>query len=159
MAAAERECTGGFMSTSLQKAAVHGQVELVERALECTATNIDAVDSNGETALMIAASNGHNNVLRALCDAGADVTLTNGDGLTAADIASRAGKDACVQLLKREAERRDALEAAIRGIEAQQSGAPLPAAAARPTMPPVEDLMAKMLAEAGVAAGPKESPF
>ena len=37
------ECSGGFQSTPLTKAARFGQVELVATALECTATNLDAI--------------------------------------------------------------------------------------------------------------------
>ena len=86
---AERECDGGFISTSLQKAALTGNVDMLVAALECTATNIDAVDADGCTALMIAASNGHAALVRALCDAGADVSPTNGDGLTAEQLAEQ----------------------------------------------------------------------
>jgi hypothetical protein len=37
------ECSGGYQSTPLMRAARSGQVELVATALECTATNMDAV--------------------------------------------------------------------------------------------------------------------
>ena len=40
---AERSCNGGFQSTSLQRAARHGDASLVALALECSATNLDAV--------------------------------------------------------------------------------------------------------------------
>ena len=64
MEAGERDCAGGFHSTSLMKAARNDQPELVEKALECTANNIDAVGSDGRTALMIAAALGHLRVVQ-----------------------------------------------------------------------------------------------
>ena len=62
---AERECSGGFQLTPLMKAAIHGDVSLVEKALECTALNLDAVGGDGRTALHTAAANGHRNVVQA----------------------------------------------------------------------------------------------
>ena len=53
----ERECSGGFQLTPLMKAAIHGDVSLVEKALECTALNLDAVGGDGRTALHTAAAN------------------------------------------------------------------------------------------------------
>ena len=89
MEAGERDCAGGFHSTSLMKAARNDQPELVEKALECTANNIDAVGSDGRTALMIAAALGHLRVVRALCNAGADLNLVDGNGRSALDAAIR----------------------------------------------------------------------
>ena len=89
MEAGERDCAGGFHSTSLMKAARNDQPELVEKALECTANNIDAVGSDGLTALMIAAALGHLRVMRALCNAGADLNLVDANGHSALDAAIR----------------------------------------------------------------------
>ena len=89
MESGERDCAGGFHSTSLMKAARSDQPELVEKALECTANNIDAVGSDGRTALMIAAALGHLRVVRALCNAGADLNLVDGNGRSALDAAIR----------------------------------------------------------------------
>ena len=79
----ERECSGGHQSTSLMKAARHGQVDLVVTALECTATNLDAVGADGKTALMIACANGHLGVAKAMANAGADIDATDGERRTA----------------------------------------------------------------------------
>jgi ankyrin repeat protein len=96
------ECArGGFMSTSLQKAAQSGDASLVAAALECSATNLDAVDATGRTALMIAAARGHLSVLRALCDAGADVDPLDGNGRDAVAIAEAEGHTACAELCRR----------------------------------------------------------
>ena len=157
---AERECDGGFISTSLQKAALTGNVEMLVAALECTATNIDAVDADGCTALMIAASHGHAALVHALCDAGADVSPTNGDGLTAEQLAERAGHTACIERLHREAIRRQEVWSAIDAVFQAQGGQ------SKPKLPSTsiesmlkDDVMSKLLAEAGLPKGPAESPF
>ena len=80
---AERECSGGHQMTSLQKAALSGDVAALERALECTAANVDAIGADGRTALMIAAANGHVSLVTALCNAGVDMEQIDGEGLTA----------------------------------------------------------------------------
>ena len=154
----ERECGGGFMSTSLQKAAISGDVNGLVLALECTATNIDALDANGCTALMLAAGKGHTALVKALCDAGADTTFTDADGNTAEALAARAGHKACEERIAREAARREAVWSAIDEIHSKRTagGAALPP---RRTMPPMDDMMSKLLAQAGLPSGPAESPF
>lgn len=87
------------------KAAVHGDVSLVERALECTALNLDAVGGDGRTALHTAAANGHRAVVRALADAGCDIDAT-ADGQTAAEIALAAGHFTIFEDLTAEAQKR-----------------------------------------------------
>ena len=149
----ERECSGGFMATSLQKAARSGDVDSLVASLECTATNLDAVDAEGHTALMIAAANGHTALVTALCDAGADTSATDGDGHTAEQIAANAGHAACAARLHKEAGRRASIWAAINGGASGGDGAPSSQA------PRMEDMMAKLLAEAGLPKGPAESPF
>ncbi len=55
------------------------------------ATGVDVLQKQGYTALMIAASNGFDDGIAALLDAGADRTLKTPDGKTAADIATERG--------------------------------------------------------------------
>ena len=143
---AERECGGGFMATSLQKAAHSGDIKSLELALECTATNLDAVDAEGRTALMIAAAGNRIALVRALCDAGADISATNCDGLAAADLATQAGHTECAERLREAASMRAQLLATMTG--SSESAAPK-----------MEDIMAKMLAEAGMPKGCNEAPF
>ena len=106
-ALAERDCSGGFQLTPLMKAAIHGDVSLVEKALECTALNLDAVGGDGRTALHTAAANGHRAVVRALADAGCDIDAA-ADGQTAAEIALAAGHFAIFEDLTAEAQKRAA---------------------------------------------------
>lgn len=144
---AERECSGGFASTSLMKAALHNDVAAVERALECSAVNINAYDAQGRTALMIAAAQGNRDVALALSNAGGDVLLTNADGQTAEEIASQHGHGDTAAAIKADRLRRETIYAAIYESDAPSKGAP------------AADAMAKLLAQAGLPPGAKESPF
>jgi len=55
------------------------------------ATGVDALQKQGYTALMIAASNGFSDAIDALLEAGADKSIALADGKTAADIAKDRG--------------------------------------------------------------------
>jgi uncharacterized protein len=55
--------------------------------------SLDARSPNGSTALMMAARYGNSTVVPVLLKAGADVTLANEQGMTAADFAKRDGRD------------------------------------------------------------------
>mmetsp|Transcript_31747 Transcript_31747/g.38341 ORF Transcript_31747/g.38341 Transcript_31747/m.38341 type:complete len:148 (-) Transcript_31747:126-569(-) len=116
------ECSGGFQLTSLMKAALHGQAELVATALECTATNLDAIGGDGRTALITAAGNGHLGVVKALMAAGCELDVTDLSGLTAAQVAEAAGHVGIADAIKKEQAHRTAIWAAISG-EAPKGGA------------------------------------
>ena len=149
MAEPERACGGGFMATSLQKAAKSGDVKSLVLALECTATNVDAPDADGNTALMIAARNGFFDLVDALCNAGADPTSTDGNGETAEQIATAAGQLKCAARLSRASEQRSNLMTMI-GLAGPEPPKQRTAE---------DDVMAKLLAEAGLPKGPAECPF
>ena len=114
----ERECSGGHQSTSLMKAARWNQLDLVVTALECTATNLDAVGADGRTALMIACEAGHLEVAKAMANAGADIDVQDGAGRTAVDIAAGAGHERVAAMLRAEATKRRAAWDAIVGASA-----------------------------------------
>ena len=114
----ERECSGGHQSTSLMKAARWNQLDLVVTALECTATNLDAVGADGRTALMIACEAGHLEVAKAMANAGTDIDVQDGAGRTAVDIAAGAGHDRVAAMLRAEATKRRAAWDAIVGASA-----------------------------------------
>ena len=143
----ERDCSGGFIATSLHKGALHDQPELVERALECTATNVNAVDAEGRTAVMIAAIRGHRRVCQALCDAGADLEATDGDNLDAATLADLNGHLKCGELLRAAMAKRKEIERLFHGLPKAES------------VSSAHDEMAKLLAAAGLPKVPAESPF
>ena len=86
--------------TALMRAAEEGHVDVVNALLAAKADpNLKAHVSQlttrknadhatgGFTATMFAVRNGHDNVVRALVDGGADLKATNGDGITATSIA------------------------------------------------------------------------
>jgi ankyrin repeat protein len=60
-----------------------GQVEVL-----AAADNVDARDASGMTALMHAVEHGHETVVVALLEAGADISVQDGDGKTALELAS-----------------------------------------------------------------------
>lgn len=73
-------------------------VEGVRMLLKARA-GVNAVDARHRSALMEAASEGHEQIARVLCAAGADVSLTDKRGSTALMEAARAGAVGIVQLL------------------------------------------------------------
>mmetsp|Transcript_23696 Transcript_23696/g.32004 ORF Transcript_23696/g.32004 Transcript_23696/m.32004 type:complete len:170 (-) Transcript_23696:113-622(-) len=101
-----------WQRTSLMIAARHGQFEVVVRALEtsCSQPQLDVVDEHGDTALMIAAREGHTKVVDALISAGADLSVRNMDGKSAAELATT---DDVRKLIKDGEARFAALEKAI----------------------------------------------
>ena len=125
------------------KAATQGSVAMVETALECTATNLDAIDADGRTALMIAATHGHAAVCRALAEAGCDLDARDCDGKRATDLAADA---ACRNVLADEQRKLDMLWSLISGEKTEQEDP--------------EAMMRAMLATAKLGGGlSAESPF
>eukprot|EP00927_Polykrikos_kofoidii_P037016 TRINITY_DN31186_c0_g2_i1.p1 TRINITY_DN31186_c0_g2~~TRINITY_DN31186_c0_g2_i1.p1 ORF type:complete len:276 (-),score=60.85 TRINITY_DN31186_c0_g2_i1:65-769(-) len=81
---------GTWQRTSLMIAARHGQLDVVQRALEtsCSQPQLDSVDERGDTAVIIAARHGHVKVVEAFIKAGADLSIKNMEGKTASDVAA-----------------------------------------------------------------------
>lgn len=84
--------------TPLHYAATGGHVALISLLLEHSAY-IDAESPNRSTPLMMAARYGSEDAVRLLLDEGADPTLRNEQGMTAADFASSAGRSEAVQMI------------------------------------------------------------
>eukprot|EP00928_Gymnodinium_smaydae_P047037 TRINITY_DN31378_c0_g1_i1.p1 TRINITY_DN31378_c0_g1~~TRINITY_DN31378_c0_g1_i1.p1 ORF type:complete len:327 (+),score=80.73 TRINITY_DN31378_c0_g1_i1:85-1065(+) len=105
-----------WQRTSLMIAARHGQADVIARALETScagaASQLDAVDEAGNTALMIAAREGHAEVVEVLAAAGADLSLVDVQGRTAAELAST---EEVRKALKAASDRYDSLVAAVLG--------------------------------------------
>lgn len=135
-----------FQLTSLMKAAVHGDVRAVRETLGSTSANLDAVDAQGRTALIIAARGGHEGVIRELLAAGADCEPVDSDGHTAATVAADAGHDAAARLITSEVTRRAALRDAVLSRAGGSSS----------TAGSIAALLAKA---GGSSSGPAESPF
>jgi len=81
---------GAWQKTPLLIAARHGQVDVIDRALEtsCTQPQLDVVDEKGNTALMVAAMEGHGKVVLKLLEAGCDLDVENLEGKKAVDLAT-----------------------------------------------------------------------
>src|SRR5690606_13305739 len=61
---------------------------------------LNARSKDGNTPLHLAAYNGHLSAVEALMAAGADLTIENGDGLTAADVALKKDKGRIAKILQ-----------------------------------------------------------
>merc|ERR1719313_3139848 len=82
----EVECSRDvFQKTPLMIACRHGQDDAVSRLVEMACCNLDAVEENGWTSLMIASMHGHAGCVKHLLFAGADMDFQDKDGKTAAD--------------------------------------------------------------------------
>lgn len=83
-------------------AALHGHVGVVEILLSQKGTYLDSQDENGRTALWMAASEGHEEVLRLLLAAGADPSTADDDDWhdTPLYIARLRGHYGCIRLLQ-----------------------------------------------------------
>ena len=87
----DKENSGNIPSNkNLLEGAKEGDFEKVLHALESGA-NVNAKDSNGETALMHASRKGRVDIVRHLLKNGADVNIPNNDGWTALMYASKYG--------------------------------------------------------------------
>ena len=84
--------------TPLHYAATGSQIEIMRLLLDQSAY-IDAQSPNGTTPLMMAAMYGSEDAAKFLLDAGADPTLKNQLGLSAADFANRAGRNELARAL------------------------------------------------------------
>lgn len=85
----------------LHELARTGQVEAVRSRLAPAPPDLDAADAEGETALMHAVREGHDEIVEMLLEAGADPDHQNQRGETALHLAARHGRLASAQLLLR----------------------------------------------------------
>ncbi|HSE93480.1 MAG TPA: ankyrin repeat domain-containing protein [Methylomirabilota bacterium] len=97
--------TDSYDGTGLIRAAHHGHVEVVRELLRAK-TPIDHVNRLGWTALLEAIILGdggprHTETVRLLVEAGADVNLADGDGVTPLAHARRRGQTRIVEILER----------------------------------------------------------
>ena len=83
---------------SLHKAALDGDLSLVERLLD-NGFKVDSVDEDGRTPLIYAAYNGHTNVIKKLIQKGAFVNFTDQQGRTPLMMAASGPFPEAVKLL------------------------------------------------------------
>ena len=88
------------VETELMRAASEGRAARVRELLLDSAAEVNATDSFGNSALMLAASSGHHDVVEALLEFAADTTLTNRLGVTALKAAESTKHLSIVKLLK-----------------------------------------------------------
>ena len=84
---------------ALRKAALNGHTETVKSILKQGVSPNAKSASSGQTALLLAAEEGHVACLEALLDAGADINHSDTDGLTALFCAADAGHLQALELL------------------------------------------------------------
>ena len=84
---------GAVLGNGLHSAVRANAHEAVRMLLEVaqTTNDVDTRDSEGETPLMASAKVGATDVLRSLCEGGANIDLLTADGTTAACIAAESG--------------------------------------------------------------------
>lgn len=85
--------------TALHKASFFGHAHVVTYLVTDHKANVNQADAVGDTPLHDAARLGHVEVVQALQQAGADASLTNGNGKKASELAAANGKDKVVALL------------------------------------------------------------
>jgi hypothetical protein len=161
----ERQCSGGHAMTGLMKSAIANDLASIKHALDSSTIHcqLDSIDAKGCTALMLAAEKGHMQIVRALLAAGPDLDAVDADGLDAAGLAeTRAGHAELARLIRAEQANRRELWAKI--TQDQQPAVGPGASASSTSKAPAHDathmdMMAKLLAEAGLPGGPKECPF
>ena len=84
---------------ALLRAASAGNADTVRTLLTSPNVDVNGVDDQGNTALILAARLGHNEVVRALLIAGANVRVKNKEGKTALMLAAEGGHDQTVAAL------------------------------------------------------------
>jgi len=84
---------------ALLRAASAGNADTVRSLLASPNVDVNGVDDQGNTALILAARFGHNEVVRALLLAKADVKVKNKEGKTALMLAAEGGHDQTVAAL------------------------------------------------------------
>ncbi|GAB9464964.1 Tkl protein kinase [Globisporangium polare] len=106
---AQFEYTGGQWLSPLHLAAQYKQLGAVQLLLLATGMDVNAMNDNPEdgvemrsTPLMVAAHRGYLDIVRSLCEKGADVELRDQEGRSALDLAQLARKSEVVEYLTKE---------------------------------------------------------
>ncbi|WP_422135608.1 ankyrin repeat domain-containing protein [Endozoicomonas sp. ALD040] len=87
-----------FPDQTFYLACLNGDLDQVERSL-AEGVNVNAVMTNGLTALMLASGWGHTDVVERLINAGVNLNAALSDGTTTLFIAAQMGHTYCVKLL------------------------------------------------------------
>ena len=87
-------------ATALCRACLKGNAHVVRVLVDQGGADVNRCGSRNLTPLAWASGWGHEDVVRVLLEAGADVGIVSADGDTAMDLAEREGYDGVVELLK-----------------------------------------------------------
>ena len=98
-AGANLDKTGDDGKTPLYIAACRYRTDVVEELIKTNRVDLNKASNTGETPLYIAAQKGHLQVVKKLIKAGADLTKTTLNGLTARQVANRGNKGSIVRAL------------------------------------------------------------
>ncbi len=96
---AAKRATRSPETDALLRAASAGNADTVRTLLVSPNVDVNGIDENGNTPLILAARFGHDEVVTALLIAKADVTTKNNEGKTALMLASEGGHDETVRAL------------------------------------------------------------
>ena len=99
IAAGCRSSTRSAETDALLRAASAGNADTVRALLASPNVDVNGTDDQGNTPLIQAARFGHDEVVRALLIAKADVKIKNNEGKTALTVAAEAGHDQTVAVL------------------------------------------------------------
>lgn len=99
MKGANPAITGNDGYNALTLAARHGALEIVKIAVELPASNIDTQTATGKTPLILAAREGHEEIVSHLLAKGASLEITDNQGKTALHHAIINGKEAIAEQL------------------------------------------------------------
>ena len=89
----------GGPKNELHAAAKHGSIERTKALLAAGSIDIDHVDSEGNTALKLAAGLDHSRIVRILSDKGASTTIVDNEGFSALLVVAECGHVAVAKLL------------------------------------------------------------
>lgn len=90
-----------YRNTPLHVVASGGNMHLLTLLLKQDGVDLDARNKSGSTALHLAAYSGHTMLVEALIEAGANLEIENTDGLAAADVALKNGKDQPAKIIQK----------------------------------------------------------
>ena len=99
IAAGCRNSTRSTETDALLRAASAGNADTVRALLASPNVDVNGTDDQGNTPLIQAARFGHDEVVRALLIAKADVKIKNNEGKTALTVAAEGGHDQTVAVL------------------------------------------------------------
>jgi hypothetical protein len=89
-------------TTALMHTAISGNAAAVRTALAAGWCDLEATDSDGDTAFLLACNRGHVECMQLLVAAGCNTAAANDKRQTATDVAQAAGNSAAVQWLREE---------------------------------------------------------